>query len=243
MPRLRNTIQTAMKGVRENYRISSMAVHACIFSPFVIVALFYGLLSVPETRPATRLLLSENYPVEMLTFVSMFCAGLLGFRLAGSARRSGNGKLVPAFYAVFSILLLLAAMEEISWGQWILGFETPAAIKAVNRQHEFNLHNIRGLHAPFEFLRILFGLAGLAGAWLTWKRRMPEIGAPVILVPWFALIAVLAALDFHNYFIFHRERIFYYAAAQLVEVLELLIGVSAFLYMWLNQRSLTTPET
>lgn len=43
----------------------------------------------------------------------------------------------------FSILFFLIAMEEISWMQRIVGFETPAEVAAVNWQGEFNLHNIQ----------------------------------------------------------------------------------------------------
>ena len=36
--------------------------------------------------------------------------------------------------------------EEISWGQRVFGFETPEALKEVNEQDEFNLHNLTILH-------------------------------------------------------------------------------------------------
>jgi hypothetical protein len=42
-----------------------------------------------------------------------------------------------------SLLLLVMAMEEISWGQRLLGFATPKAIAAANWQGEFNFHNLQ----------------------------------------------------------------------------------------------------
>lgn len=39
-------------------------------------------------------------------------------------------------------LCLLAALEEISWGQRILGFETAESFKQLNLQQEMNLHNL-----------------------------------------------------------------------------------------------------
>ncbi|QLC23761.1 hypothetical protein HFP57_01075 [Parasphingopyxis algicola] len=42
----------------------------------------------------------------------------------------------------FAGLFFLIAMEEISWGQRILGFETPDRIAERNWQSEFNFHNI-----------------------------------------------------------------------------------------------------
>lgn len=47
--------------------------------------------------------------------------------------------LIPAGFAG---LYFLIGMEEISWGQRILGFETPDGLAAQNWQGEFNLHNI-----------------------------------------------------------------------------------------------------
>lgn len=49
------------------------------------------------------------------------------------------GLLIPMGFAG---LLFLIGMEEISWGQRIVGFETPDGISARNWQNEFNFHNI-----------------------------------------------------------------------------------------------------
>ena len=46
-------------------------------------------------------------------------------------------------YVLGAAALLFVAGEEISWGQRILGFATPDALAALNRQDEFNVHNIR----------------------------------------------------------------------------------------------------
>jgi hypothetical protein len=54
--------------------------------------------------------------------------------------------LISAKKNIFMILLalvfLFGAGEEISWGQRILGFEPPAALKEANVQSEFNIHNL-----------------------------------------------------------------------------------------------------
>jgi hypothetical protein len=63
-----------------------------------------------------------------------------------------------------------------------------------------------------------------------------KIGAPAVLSSWFVLVAILAALDFRNNFIPHSGQLIFHAADSMVEVLELLIGLSALLYMWLNGR-------
>ena len=51
--------------------------------------------------------------------------------------------------------------EEISWGQRILGFATPESMADVNRQGEFNIHNLPGLHHYDEGKELKSGLAAL----------------------------------------------------------------------------------
>lgn len=50
------------------------------------------------------------------------------------------------FYLVFAILFFVGCGEEISWGQRIIGFETPESLSKSNVQGEFNIHNIELLN-------------------------------------------------------------------------------------------------
>ncbi len=220
------------------YHISPSVANVIMVTPFVIV--FICLLSymAPITRPLYRWMLSENHPVELLTFVSLFSASIVGWKLTWRARNHERRVLVFGFYALFSAGLFFVAMEEVSWGQWLIGFETPSAIKLINKQGELNLHNVTAFHAPFEFLRLAFGLGGLFGVWFSSRQHTQYIGTPAILSSWFVFITILAALDLGNYYVPDSEHLAFSIAAYMVEVLELLIGVSAFLYMWLNGRML-----
>jgi hypothetical protein len=53
---------------------------------------------------------------------------------------SPNRRLTLVFAALCAFVLFVLGMEEISWGQRILGFDTPEGL-AGNRQGEVNLHN------------------------------------------------------------------------------------------------------
>ncbi len=46
------------------------------------------------------------------------------------------------FFLFAAIIFFIGFGEEISWGQRIIGFETPTWLKAINVQEEFNFHNI-----------------------------------------------------------------------------------------------------
>ena len=46
------------------------------------------------------------------------------------------------WWVVAGILFVLAALEELSWGQHLLGFQTPGWLQGRNYQGEANLHNL-----------------------------------------------------------------------------------------------------
>ena len=141
------------------------------------------------------------------------------------------------FYAVFSIGFLFTAMEEVAWGQWFFGFETPSALKSINVQGEFTVHNIRGLHGQTEFARVAFGLGGLLGVWLSSRRYFRKIGAPFILSSWFLIISIHPVPDLYIE-IFSIEGRFDKLISNLAEFVEMMIGMSGFLFVWLNARML-----
>ncbi len=46
------------------------------------------------------------------------------------------------FFMVLGMLFLFGFLEEISWGQRLMGIETPAFLKDLNQQGELNVHNL-----------------------------------------------------------------------------------------------------
>lgn len=50
------------------------------------------------------------------------------------------------YFCLFALILFFAFGEEISWGQRIFNFATPEAVKAINIQEEFNVHNLEFFH-------------------------------------------------------------------------------------------------
>ncbi len=59
-----------------------------------------------------------------------------------------HGRHLPSGISAIVLLGGLAALyfagEEASWGQHMLGFETPDSIAEINGQKEFNIHNLNG---------------------------------------------------------------------------------------------------
>lgn len=217
------------------YRIGAFSVASLLLAPFVILGASFLFLLANPTRPAMLWMLEENHPVELLTFALAFAAGLAGLRLARMLRGRREKPLVYAFYAVFSLGLVVVAMEEVAWGQTLLGFETPASLRAINRQGETTLHNMGSLQGRSEWMRLGFGLGGIAGVLASRRPRLARIAAPSILLSWFLVIAAHAGLDAYND-AFPIEPGFDFMMQRTSEVVELLVAGAGLLYVLLNSR-------
>lgn len=102
----------------------------------------------------TYLFLAVRYPVayiwatyedlvgEWIQFWSLFAAFVLSAKLA-----LGPGRF-RLIFGMLTLSCLYVAMEEISWGQRLFGFASPAFFKAHNLQGETNLHNF--LTGPYS---------------------------------------------------------------------------------------------
>jgi len=105
---------------------------------------------------------------------------------------------------MINVLLLLfmffVGMEEISWGQRIIGIETSDFFMEHNHQREFNLHNLSFV----KYTKMLFHngvLAWLLLSWIPWRKlgilgrllewlKVPKI--PPFTAPYFILALVFA---------------------------------------------------
>ena len=207
-------------------------------TPLALVLLYGALIVFPPTRSFALLLQEENHLLEMLTFAFLVLGGALGLALAWRVSRQGvSSPFVVGFYLLFSIGLLIVAMEEVAWGQKLLGFETPTSLEKVNAQDEVTLHNIEGLQGRSEFFRIAFGSCGLIGMWLSRRWRFRGIEAPLTLLPWFLVITGVAGVDLYSDYFPLREQLDH-GLHVMSELVEMLIGIVAFLLVWLNIRLL-----
>jgi hypothetical protein len=129
-------------------------------------------LAGPEWVPSgwTR----EDGPVEYAGFAAFLGASVLAFVAASGIRRAHRPALAAA---VLGTVLLVAAGEEISWGQRLFGTETPAVLVDGNRQDELNLHNIDGLQQKAIIAQLAVAGAGVMVAWFV-RRPWARSGVP-----------------------------------------------------------------
>lgn len=99
---------------------------------------------------------------ETGTALCMLAAGLL--IIFECRKRKGvlsrpMGSILPVLLA---LALIFAAGEEMSWGQRWLGYATPEAMKEINVQGEFTLHNMGGRWANQVMILFFVGYIGIA---------------------------------------------------------------------------------
>ena len=59
------------------------------------------------------------------------------------------------WYLGYTALFLVLAGEEISWGQRLLGIDTPEGFARINEQGETSLHNVTGVHGSIRAVGLL----------------------------------------------------------------------------------------
>lgn len=239
MQRISEKIDPYLEIVEATYRIPRRWIAAIILFPLFIDCIALVFLRLDVTRQAARWMLAENHPVEMFTFVILMLATGWALVLSRQAMRSRETAWVYCFYAVFAVCLLLVGMEEISWGQQLFRFDTFGAFREVNRQGEVNFHNIGSLQGNSAYFRLVYGLGGLLGVWLSlrynwWRKITPS---PVLLT-WFVVITFFATLGVVKNLTGYTGLYYAFSLRDLSELNEMLIGLSSFLFIWLQMRKL-----
>lgn len=209
-----------------------------LIAPLFLTFIFSVFLAVPFTREFTILQLSENHPVELITFIALICGSIMSLKLAIKSRKSEAPTPTSVIYGVLAFLLFVIGMEEIAWGQWFLGFETPESLKAINRQGEVTLHNIDGIHGKTEFIRLAFGLGGLLAYRLSNIRSLQYLIPVYHLAPWFGIVLLTTLPDIWNDYstLFSRPTALF---KHLSELNEMLISLAGVLYIKFNDIRLT----
>ena len=181
----------------------------------------------------------ESSPVEVLTFGFLTLAGVMGIALAWKARTRNEEFYVVGFYAGVSVGMLIVALEEISWTQHFFGFDTPRALLTINKQAETTLHNIGWLQSRSSVLTLACGLLGLVGARISARGLLRKISVPTILSTWFLVIVAVSVMNV----IWMVKPFFDIDGNPYEEVVEMLIAMSALLFIWLKARMLSREWT
>lgn len=179
--------------------------------------------------PASRtfeVLYLEDGVFESLSPVLMLAAVLLiGLsipKLRQDAQFVKIRNLITIIYLLLMLVFFLNAMEEISWGQRIFGWETPQTFEG-NVQNETNLHNyFNQYYLLFYRLLVFFPIVIFIAIWLEIKKRYLDFNRLVLphpsMIGLSLLIGVVSLVWFEEqelleemfamFFIFYSFRVF-----------------------------------
>jgi hypothetical protein len=138
--------------------------------------------------------------------------------------------------ALFSIGCFFIALEEISYGQWIFKWETPALFQEINAQGETNLHNITGLMN----IHLLFMAIGFFGGFAWVYKRISKGGLFTDLVcpEWHYASYFFPVFVFYFYWDFIRPH--FHIIGNQQELFELILSFGFLLLSFLNYRKVAT---
>jgi hypothetical protein len=184
--------------IRRTWRLDAVewavpARTAAALALFPVGLALIGLLAIP-VRPLYRLLVNEDSLGEWLQFALLLALIVLYARLALSLWRSGR-RGHAALFAIATAGIVFVTGEEISWGQRIIGWQTPEPLEDVNVQGETTVHNIAGVLALFNLgIMAVCAVAMVLPAlrWTVWRDRARGLSGylfvpPLALLPAFAL--------------------------------------------------------
>ncbi|HET8735384.1 MAG TPA: hypothetical protein VFM69_02180 [Pricia sp.] len=103
---------------------------------------------------------TEDGLFEYLTAIFFLMAALFFILFLFTKKKVGG--YVKFVVATLAVLCFFTGMEEISWGQRILGIETPSRMKELNYQQETTLHNLidarhyTAIYFPISICLLLF---------------------------------------------------------------------------------------
>lgn len=186
----RTVVGTVLTGTRARIDVAISVAFVGAFSCFFLYALL--------NPPVYGRFFAEDGPFEDLTAIAFFACCLMyavAFRryLAQPEKISLIALLI-LFCSVFSLFL---ALEEISYGQRIFGWQTPVLLKE-NLQQESNLHNLLtyGTRELIEWLlicAIFVALSALACLKVVWPRPWLRLAPDDSLLPLSGMLVVVSS--------------------------------------------------
>ncbi|GAB3201547.1 hypothetical protein ABID22_001455 [Pontibacter aydingkolensis] len=122
----------------ENAPVDRVALLGTFLYTFTFAHIFIGIVFSFLNPELYYSYTEEDSYIEYFTAFILLATAVLCFYKAFST----SSKLPKLFLYSAAIVFFLGFGEEISWGQRIIGFETPDDLEQINAQKEFNFHNI-----------------------------------------------------------------------------------------------------
>jgi hypothetical protein len=130
--------------IEDFVRLASTSIPIPLIGGLVLVLgiVAYGLILLRQDPGAFHIWIREDGLAEWLTFVELSIMSIYSFTVSFSFQHTSETKAARRVWFFLGLLFLFGAMEEISWGQRILGIKSPEWFMRHNRQGETNIHNL-----------------------------------------------------------------------------------------------------
>jgi len=200
--------------------------------PFVISIV--TIVAAVLARPVFDFIIGEDLLAENLQVAAWIVALYFCIRIAKNSEFPTSTRVL---FAILGVGIFFNIGEEISWGQRIFDFQTPAELVEQNRQGEFNLHNIYGVQDVFSWAMFVIGGYGVGSSWFAMKRYgRYESWSPLtrtlaphpILIPSFLMMFVWRS--YRN--LFEPPESLYYGISEFGEITELALASAFSLFAW-----------
>jgi uncharacterized membrane protein len=130
----------------------------------------------------------------ILMIVSVVMLALSVPLLRKDPELSSHRNVISTVYIFLILIFFLNAMEEISWGQRIFGWETPQTFEG-NVQDETNLHNFfNDYYLLFYRLLVFFPIVLLISIWMEMNQRFLILKRTMLPHPSLLVLSLLIAL-------------------------------------------------
>ncbi len=121
---------------------------------------------------ATDMWVAEDQIAETVSALALLATGVFFLLILLNGRRDKRlGTLKQIILVGLVLLFLVAAGEEVSWGQRYFGVTTPSALQSRNAQGELNLHNDKVFSGWLNSYRLMMLF------WITFGVLIPVVAA------------------------------------------------------------------
>lgn len=219
--------------LHEQERRTAAARRLLAIVPIALMVIFTILWAIPATRELATGRHEAN-PVELLTFVFMLITGFMAWGLAARLYRLGHPFWLAFLFAFLGLGALVVALDEVAWGRvFVTMFEGGLSARGA----EPAAVNLTGLRDRTEIFRFTFAVLGILGAFLDRWRRLRILAVPVQLLPWLVVIAIVSGIDLIGDVVrFSGDLQDFLLRSS--ELIEMMIGMVAMLYIYFKRRDL-----
>ena len=214
-----------------------MSVHAAALKFAVasspVIACFAIIWLRNSYRRVFNVLFTEDSVFEYLTSVLYLLAAVIAGVIAVTFSRLDERRSA-ALYGLLMLGLFFIAGEEVSWGQRLLGIETPASIAAYNTQNELTVHNLEPIQDVLHWTYVFVGAYG-AFAFLLLKacpRNLLGVDLRYVAPGWYLATYFLPAMVLYGHLeLATRETAWFRYRSPDQEPVELLLAFGFLLFV------------